>query len=471
VKENILLIPTRRETVLPGPAIAGLKALLGTRFSLSAAERDHHGHGESYHQTMPPDAVCFAETTDEVAAIVKLCAAHDIKIIPFGAGTSLEGHVTAPRGGVCIDLGRMTRIIKTRPDDLDATVEAGVTRHQLNSELRDTGMFFPIDPGGESTLGGMAATRASGTNAVRYGTMRENVVNITAVMADGTIIRTGGRARKSSAGYDLTRLLVGSEGTLGIITELTVRLYGVPEVISAAICPFATVSDAVAVVVAMIQCGIPIARVELLDGRTIEAANRYSGTDYRALPTLFLEFHGASAAVAEQIAFVRGLAEDQGAVDFQTANDAESRNRLWRARHSVHYAIQSARPNARVWSTDVCVPISQLAACIAETQLDVETASFFIGMLGHVGDGNFHLGLAVNPESVEELAEAEAINDRVIRRAIAREGTCTGEHGIGSGKIKFMDLEHGPAVGFMRAIKQALDPKGLLNPGKVLPEV
>jgi len=458
-----------RSRVIPQPVLAGLHDLLGTRCSDSAAERAHHGRGESYHASMPPDLVCYAESTEEVSAIVRICAAHNVKIIPFGAGTSLEGHISAPQGGVCVDLSRMTRIIAIRPDDLDATVQPGVTRQQLNSDLRDTGMFFPIDPGGESTLGGMAATRASGTNAVRYGTMRENVVNITAVMADGSIISTGSRARKSSAGYDLTRLLVGSEGTLGIITELTVRLYGVPEVISAAICPFSTVDDAVAVVVTMIQCGIPIARVELLDARTIQATNRFSSTSFKETPTLFLEFHGATAAVAEQVEFVRGLAEEHGALDFESASDADARAQLWKARHNVHYAIQAMRPNARVWSTDVCVPISRLPECVAETQLDIEKASFFIAMVGHVGDGNFHLGLAIDPDSAEELAEAAMINDRVVRRAIALEGTCTGEHGVGSGKVKFMALEHGKAVDFMRAIKQALDPQDIFNPGKMLP--
>ena len=458
-----------RPSAIPAPVLHGLRDLLGPRCTDSAAERAHHGHGESYHTPQPPDLVCYAESTEEVAAIVTLCAAHDVKIIPFGAGTSLEGHVTAPQGGVCIDLSRMNRIIAVRPEDLDATIQPGVTRQQLNSHLRDTGMFFPIDPGGESTIGGMAATRASGTNAVRYGTMRENVVNITAVMADGSIIRTGSRARKSSAGYDLTRLLVGSEGTLGIITELTVRLYGVPEVISAAICPFNSVDNAVAVVVAMIQCGIPIARVELLDARTIQATNRFSNTSFRETPTLFLEFHGATAAVAEQVEFVRALAEEHGALDFESASDADTRARLWKARHNVHYAIQAMRPNARVWSTDVCVPISRLPECVAETQKDIEAASFFVAMVGHVGDGNFHLGLAIDPNSEAELAEAYAINDRVVRRAIALEGTCTGEHGVGSGKVKFMALEHGKAVDFMWAIKQALDPKGIFNPGKMLP--
>jgi D-lactate dehydrogenase (cytochrome) len=455
---------------LPEMLVSGLRALLGSRVSLSLAEREQHGRGESYHATKAPDLVCYAETTAEVADIVKLCALHRVPVIPFGAGTSLEGHVAATHGGVCIDLSRMTGIVAVRPDDLDATVEAGVTRQQLNLHLRDVGLFFPIDPGGESTIGGMAATRASGTNAVRYGTMRENVVSLTVVMADGSIVRTGSRARKSSAGYDLTRLMVGSEGTLGIITEVTVRLYGVPETISAAICPFDTVENAVTVVVAIIQCGVPVARVELLDARTIQATNRYGGSTYRETPTLFFEFHGSEASVAEQIGQVREIAADNGAHGFEFASDPESRNRLWKARHNVHYAIQAMRPNARIWSTDVCVPISQLARCIAETQADVAEASFFVSMVGHVGDGNFHLGLVIDPDNPAEMAEASALNDRLVRRAVAMEGTSTGEHGIGSGKIKFMQLEHGNAVRVMQAVKAALDPQGILNPGKVLPD-
>jgi D-lactate dehydrogenase (cytochrome) len=455
---------------LPSAAIDALRAFLGERFSMASAERDQHGHGESYHASRPPDAVCYALSTEEVSAIVRVCAAHRLAVVPFGAGTSLEGHVSAINGGVCIDVSRMTRIVAVRPEDLDATIEPGVTRHQLNEHLRDTGMFFPVDPGGESTLGGMAATRASGTNAVRYGTMRENVVSMTVVLADGSVMTTGTRARKSSAGYDLTRLFVGSEGTLGIITELTVRLYGIPESVSAAICPFSTVDAAVATVVSIIQCGIPIARVELLDPRTIQATNRYSSLDLRELPTLFMEFHGSSAAVTEQMALAKDLAEQNDALAFEGATDADARNRLWRARHNVHYAIQAMRPNARVWSTDVCVPISNLARCVSETQADIDGASFFISTVGHVGDGNFHLGLVIDPTSPDELAEADAINDRLVRRAIALDGTCTGEHGVGSGKVKFMTLEHGAGVGVMRAIKTALDPLGILNPGKIIPD-
>lgn len=464
------LAPTAMKPALPEAVSGRLTGLLGTRFSVKPADREHHGRGESYHAVQAPDAVCFAENTDEVSEIVRICAAAGVPVIPFGAGTSLEGHVSAVKGGVSLDLSRMTRIIAVRPDDLDVTVEAGVTRHQLNAYLRDTGLFFPVDPGGESTLGGMAATRASGTNAVRYGTMRENVVSLTVVLADGRVIRTGSRARKSSAGYDLTRLFVGSEGTLGIITELTVRLYGIPETVSAAICPFSTIDEAVATVVGIIQCGVPIARVELMDTRTIQASNRYSGMSNRETPTLFMEFHGSVAGVAEQVEFARMMAEQNNALAFESADDADTRNRLWKARHDVHYAVQSMRPNARVWSTDVCVPISNLGPCIAETQKDVEAASFFITTVGHVGDGNFHLGLVIDPTSPAELAEAEALNDRLVRRAIAFGGTCTGEHGVGTGKVKFMDFEHGEAVDVMRAIKHALDPRSILNPGKIIPE-
>ena len=460
---------TRSAAGLPAPALEALQELLGARCATGLAEREQHGRGESYHATFPPDAVCYALTTEEVSRIVAICAAHRVAVVPFGGGTSLEGHVGALNGGVCIDLSRMTRIVAVHAEDLDATIEAGVTRHQLNEHLRDTGLFFPVDPGGESTLGGMAATRASGTNAVRYGTMRENVVSVTAVMADGQIVRTASRARKSSAGYDLTRLLVGSEGTLGIITELTIRLYGIPEAITAAVCPFPTVNDAVATVVGIIQCGIPIARVELLDPRTVHATNRYSGMSLAEKPTLFLEFHGTPNGTAEQMALTRDLAEANGVLSFETATDADARNQLWRARHAVHYAIQAMRPNGRVWSTDVCVPISNLPQCMAETQEDIEHASFFIATVGHVGDGNFHLGLCIDPSRPEEMEEAEILNNRLVRRAIALEGTCTGEHGVGTGKIKYMTLEHGSAIGVMHVIKAALDPLGILNPGKVLP--
>jgi D-lactate dehydrogenase (cytochrome) len=452
------------------PALAGaLRDLLGDRFSTALADREHHGRGESYHAVQPPQAVCRALSTGEVSSIVKLCKLHRTPVIAFGAGTSLEGHVAARRGGICIDLSGMTRIVAVRPEDLDVTVEAGVTRHQLNAHLRDTGLFFPVDPGAECTIGGMAATRASGTNAVRYGTMRENVISLTVVLADGDIIRTSGRARKSSAGYDLTRLFIGSEGTLGIITEVTIRLYGVPEAMASAVCSFSDMGSAVATVTTIIQYGIPVARVEFLDGNAMRATNRHSGLSYREVPTLFFEFHGSESSVAEQAELVKEIVTDNGGAEFQWASDPESRARLWRARHNIHYAIMGMRPNGRVWSTDVCVPISALTRCMTETQPDIEVASFFIATLGHVGDGNFHLGLCIDPNSPAEMAEAEALNERLVRRAIALDGTCTGEHGIGYGKAKFMTLEHGDGVRVMRAIKQALDPDDILNPGKILP--
>lgn len=462
--ERVSVQPQQPDAVLPA-----LRTILGDRVTTGLPEREQHGRGESYHLTVPPDVVCYAISTEEVSRIIALCAAHRVAVIPFGAGTSLEGHVGALNGGVCIDLSRMNQVLEVHAEDLDVTIQAGVTRHQLNDHLRDTGLFFPVDPGGESTLGGMAATRASGTNAVRYGTMRENVVSLTAVMADGQIVRTASRARKSSAGYDLTRLLVGSEGTLGIITELTVRLYGIPEAITAATCTFPTAEAAVATVVSLVQYGVPVARMELLDARTLQAVNRYSNLAFPEIPTLFFEFHGSPADTAEQMVIAQDIAEQNGGTGFEAASDADTRNRLWRARHDVHYAVQAMRPGARVWSTDVCVPISSLTRCIAETEIDIAAASFFIATVGHVGDGNFHLGLVIDPTDPAELAEAEALNDRLVRRAIALDGTCTGEHGVGSGKIKFMALEHGTAVSVMQAVKQALDPLGILNPGKVLP--
>ncbi|OYU49446.1 MAG: FAD-binding oxidoreductase [Rhizobiales bacterium PAR1] len=419
---------------------------------------------------MPPQAVCRVQSTEEVAAIVRLCAEHRVPITPFGAGTSLEGHVTAPHGGICIDLGGMNRILTVRPEDLDVTIEPGVTRQQLNAFLRDQGLFFPVDPGAECTIGGMAATRASGTNAVRYGTMRENVISVTAVMADGTIVRTAGRARKSSAGYDLTRLLVGSEGTLGIITELTIRLYGIPEAVSAATCTFPDVASAVSTVVTAIQCGIPVARAEFLDGRTMKAINRHFKADFAETPTLFFEFHGTKAGVAEQAQQVEEIAKSLNGTNFQWASGQEELNRLWHVRHNVHYAVQGMRPGARVWGTDVCVPLSQLTELMRSTHADTQDASFYVTMVGHVGDGNFHVGLIIDPDNPAEMAEATAINDRLVKRAIALEGTATGEHGVGTGKRKFMLLEHGTGVGIMRTIKQALDPLGILNPGKVLPD-
>ncbi|MFB3134873.1 MAG: FAD-linked oxidase C-terminal domain-containing protein [Rhodospirillales bacterium] len=436
--------------------------------STSAAVCEQHGRDESYHTPHPPDVVVFAESTDEVAGIVKACARRQVPVIPFGAGTSLEGHVAALHGGVCIDLGAMDQVVAVNPEDMDATVQAGVTRARLNTYLRDTGLFFPIDPGAEASIGGMTATRASGTNAVRYGTMRENVLALIVVLADGRVIRTSRRARKSSAGYDLTRLFVGSEGTLGVITEITLRLYGIPEAISAAVCAFPSVADAVNTVILTIQSGVPVARIELLDKRQMEAVNTYSDLEYAAAPTLFFEFHGTERAVAEQAETVQAIAADLGGENFAWATRPEDRDKLWKARHDALYASLALRPGCRGWVTDVCVPISRLAECITETTADLEKSPLIATIVGHVGDGNFHVVLLVDPDQAEEIAEAERFNERLVMRALAMDGTCTGEHGIGHGKMDFLIAEHGEAVGVMRTIKRALDPDNIMNPGKIV---
>jgi len=457
------------ETATEDPVVAELSTLLGERLSTSAAVREQHGHDESYHETHAPDAVAFATSTEEVAEIVKICARYRRPIIPFGTGTSLEGHVAALRGGISIDLTRMNEILAVSPEDMDCRVQPGVTRKQLNRHLHNTGLFFPIDPGADASLGGMTATRASGTNAVRYGTMRENVLGLTVVLADGRVIRTGGRARKSAAGYDLTRLFVGSEGTLGVITEIGLRLHGIPEAISAAVCGFATLAGAVDTVITTIQCGIPVARIELLDEVQMDAVNRHSNFDYPVRPTLFFEFHGSEAAVAEQVERVGEIAADNGGGDFRWATRPEDRNTLWQARHDAYYAAIALRPGAKGWPTDVCVPISRLADCILETKADVERSGLLAPIVGHVGDGNFHLTFVIDPDDADEMARAAALNERMVMRALAMGGTCTGEHGIGIGKMKFLQAEHGEAVAVMRQIKQALDPENLMNPGKILP--
>jgi D-lactate dehydrogenase (cytochrome) len=448
--------------------IAGLRALLGDRLSTVRSVREQHGKDESYHTPHPPDAVAFVHSTDEVAAVMRLCAAHGVPVVPYGTGTSLEGHVAALNGGVSIDMSQMRRVVRIGAEDLDVTVEAGVTRKQLNAELRSHGLFFPVDPGADASLGGMAATRASGTNAVRYGTMRENVLGLTVVLADGRVIHTGGRARKSAAGYDLTRLFVGSEGTLGVITEVTLRLYGIPEAMSAAVVSFPTIEDAVQTVIQTIQSGIPVARIELLDDLQMRAVNRYSKLAYPEQPTLFFEFHGTERGVVEQAEQVAAIAGEFGAGDFRWATKAEDRNRLWQARHDAYYAALALRPGARGWSTDVCVPISRLAECISATKADVGQSRLLAPLVGHAGDGNFHLVFVIDPEDEEELERAKQLNDRMVMRALALGGTCTGEHGVGYGKIDFLAAEHGEALPVMRAIKQALDPAGLLNPGKIL---
>ncbi len=463
------MIATVKERAPLEPALlASLRQRLGDRLSTSAAVCAQHGKDESYHAPHAPDAVAFARSTDEVAAIVSLCAAYKTPVIAFGTGTSLEGHVAALRGGVCIDLAQMNAIVRVNADDLDATVEAGVTRKQLNEYLRDTGLFFPIDPGADASIGGMAATRASGTNAVRYGTMRENVMSLTVVLADGRVIRTARRARKSAAGYDLTRLFVGSEGTLGVITEVTVRLYGIPEAILAAVCAFPTIAAAVDTVIETIQSGIPVARIELLDEAQMDAINKYSKLDHRVAPTLFFEFHGSESGVAEQVDTVKALAAEHGGDDFRWAASPEARSKLWQARHDAYYAALALRPGSKGWPTDVCVPISRLAECIAETKRDLAQSSIPSALAGHVGDGNFHLIFMIDPQLPEEIAEASRLNDRMVARALEMEGTCTGEHGIGYGKMDFLVAEHGEAISVMRSIKQALDPDDILNPGKII---
>ena len=448
--------------------LVSLRQLLGDRLSTSAAVCAHHGKDESYHAPHAPDAVAFAHSTEEVAAIVKLCADHKTPVIAFGAGTSLEGQVAALAGGVCIDMSQMNRILRVNAADLDASVEAGVTRKQLNEHLRDTGLFLPIDPGADASLGGMAATRASGTNAVRYGTMRENVLALTVVLADGRVIRTARRARKSAAGYDLTRLFVGSEGTLGIITEVTLRLYGIPEAISAAVCAFPNIEGAVDTVILTIQSGVPVARIELLDECQMAAINKYSKLDHKVAPTLFFEFHGSPAGVAEQAETVNAIAREYGGDDFRWATTSEERSKLWQARHDAYYAALALRPGSKGWATDVCVPISRLAECITETKRDLAQSPLPYALVGHVGDGNFHLVFMIDPNRPEEVAEASRLNDRMVARALAMEGTSTGEHGVGYGKMDFLIAEHGEAVSVMRTIKKALDPDGILNPGKIV---
>jgi len=453
---------------LDAALIAGLRALLGDRVTTSRGVREQHGKDESYFPYAPPDAVVFPQSTGEVRDIVNLCGRHGTPMIPFGVGTSLEGHVLAIHGGVCVDLSRMNKVLAVHEADLDAVVQAGVTRKQLNEDIRHTGLFFPVDPGADATLGGMAATRASGTNAVRYGTMRENVLALTVVLADGRVITTSRRARKSAAGYELTRLFVGSEGTLGIITELTVRLYAVPEAMSAAVCSFTDMAGAVNTVIQTLQAGIPIARSEALCATTMKAVNAYSKTNWREQPTLFLEFHGTQAGVEEQARLVQEIARENGGMDFEWTTKPEDRNRLWSARHQAYFACLQLRPGSRAVSTDVCVPISRLTECIVETSKDIARASMPIPLFGHVGDGNFHCEILIRPDSESELEEAKVFNERVVARALAMEGTCTGEHGIGFGKMKSLRKELGEAVDLMATLKHAIDPENLMNPGKVV---
>ena len=448
-----------------------LREVCGERVSTLPAIREQHGRDESYHAGHPPDVVVQPQSTEEVSALLRLCSVHRVPVVPYGAGTSLEGHVAALHGGVCIDVGLMNRVLALHEADLDAVVQPGVTREALNRELRHAGLFFAVDPGANASLGGMAATRASGTNAVRYGTMRENVLALEVVLASGEVMRTGTRARKSATGYDLTRLVVGSEGTLGVITALTVRLHGIPESTSAAVVPFDTVEGAIRAVIEVMQLGIPLSRIEFLDELQIEATNRYSKRDDPVRPTLFLEFAGMPQSVAEQVQAVRAICEQHGAAAFRWASDEAERARLWEARHKAAYAAMAMRPGARAWATDVCVPISRLAECIAGARADAAQAPFPTLVVGHVGDGNFHVPMLVDGDSAAEVAAAKQLNEQVVRRAQALDGTCSGEHGIGMGKREFLEAEHGPvALGVMRAIKRTLDPLGIMNPGKMFLE-
>lgn len=448
-------------------AITALQALLGEGLSLSKSDLDHHGQSESHFPMTPPDAVAYPTSTADVAAIVNICAAHDCPVIPWGTGTSLEGHSLAVRGGVTVDMSRMNRVLAVHAEDMDCVVQPGVTRQALNTHLRDTGLFFPVDPGANAALGGMAATRASGTTAVRYGTMRDNVMGLKVVLADGRVIRTGSRARKSSAGYDLTGLFVGSEGTLGIITELTLRLHGQPQATAAAVCAFGSVDAAVQCVIETIQMGVPMARIELVDAATAAAVNAYAKADFPAAPHLLIEFHGSDAAVAADAATFGEIADGHGGLGFEWTSATEDRNRLWQIRHDAYYAILASQPGARAIVTDVCVPLSRLAQAISETQADIAVSGIAGPILGHVGDGNFHAILLIDPNDVTQRQAALDLSHRMTERALAMGGTVTGEHGVGMGKIPYMQAEHGPAWDVMAQIKLALDPGQIMNPGKV----
>ncbi|WP_028954946.1 FAD-binding oxidoreductase [Sulfitobacter sp. 20_GPM-1509m] len=445
-----------------------LKQQFGDRFQTSASVREQHGHTTTWIANQMPDAVVFAKSTQEVSDIVKACAAHKVPVIAFGTGTSLEGHVNAAAGGISIDLSQMNKIIQVHSEDLDCVIQPGVTREDLNTHLRDQGLFFPIDPGANASLGGMAATRASGTNAVRYGTMKDNVLALEAVMADGRIIRTAQRAKKSSAGYDLTRLLVGSEGTLGIITEITLKLQGIPEAISSARCSFPSVDAACQTVMQVIQFGIPVARIELLDTLQVQACNAYSGLDLPETPLLLLEFHGSDAGVVEQAETFGAIAEEFGGTGYTATTSTEERNALWKARHNAYWASLGLRPGAKGISTDVCVPISRLAEIVVAAQERLEELGFLAPIVGHVGDGNFHSLVLVDENSPEEMAKAEGYVSWLAETAISMDGTCTGEHGIGQGKMPYLVKELGEATDVMIAIKRALDPDNILNPGKIV---
>ncbi len=450
-------------------AIIKLRNLLQDRLVTTQAILDQHGQNEAYFPVTPPDAVAYPQNTDEVSQIVKICAAEACPIIAYGTGTSLEGHQLAFRGGVSLNMQKMNAVLAVHPQDLDAVVQPGVTRKQLNTELRATGLFFPVDPGADASLGGMAATRASGTTAVRYGTMKENVMALEVVMADGKIIRTGSRARKSSTGYDLTKLFVGSEGTLGIITELTVKLHGQPEAISAATCSFPDISSAVDTVIATIQMGIPMARIEFIDNIMVRGFNAYNGSDLPEVPHLFVEFHGSDSAVAEQASQFGEIVKDMGGDEFQWSANAEERKKLWDMRHNAYYAQKAVRPGSVVQNTDICVPISHLAEVILETKAEGDRLGLTFTVVGHVGDGNFHCGICIDPDDKSELANARIFTENLAMRALKFNGTVSGEHGIGVGKMKYMADEHGDALSVMGDIKRVLDPQNIMNPGKLIP--
>ena len=459
--------PVRNERAIAA-AVRELTAAFGNRLVTSQAVRQQHGHTTTWHHNEPPDAVVYPQSTQDVQQIVLICARHGTPVIAFGTGTSLEGHVNAPHGGISIDVRDMNRVLAVHAEDLDCVVEPGITRKILNEHLRDQGLFFPIDPGADASLGGMTATRASGTNAVRYGTMKDNILSLKAVLANGEVIKTASRAKKSSAGYDLTRLFVGSEGTLGVITEITLRLAGIPEAIAAGICPFASVEAACNATIATIQSGIPVARIELLDALQVKACNAHSKLTLPEAPMLFLEFHGSQAGVAEQSERFGEIARDFGGGPFEWATRAEDRTRLWQARHDAYFAARGLRPGAQPVATDVCVPISRLAECVTESQRDIAESRLIAPIAGHVGDGNFHMSLLIDMDDADEVMRADKFMERLVARAIAMDGTCTGEHGVGQGKLKYLAAEHGSAaLEVMRAIKGALDPSGIMNPGKI----
>jgi D-lactate dehydrogenase (cytochrome) len=450
-------------------AVRALAARFGNRLVTSQAVREQHGNTITWIENQPPDAVVYPQSTADVQDIVRICAAERVPVIAFGTGTSLEGHVNAPYGGVSIDVRDMNKVLAVHAEDLDCVIEPGITRKALNEHLRDQGVFFPIDPGADASLGGMAATRCSGTNAVRYGTMKDNVIALKVVTADGEVMSTARRAKKTSAGYDLTRLMVGSEGTLGIITELTLKLAGIPEAISGGVCPFPSVEACCNATITTIQSGIPIARIELLDALQVRAVNLHSKLALRETPMLFLEFHGTDSSVAEQSERFGAIAEEFGGGPFEWTTRPEERTRLWEARHNAALSCQALRPGARIVATDVCVPISRLAECVTATQRDIADSNLLAPIVGHVGDGNFHLTLLVDMADAAEVTAAKAFNERLVERALAMDGTCTGEHGVGQGKMKYLLAEHGaPALAAMAVIKRALDPRGIMNPGKII---